>query len=201
MSRYRGKHNHRQVHPKIYVFFHTERHELEYFRTYKDYLGSHLLVPKKKVEGDPCKLIDSLIKWKKENINEEDGDMLWFVFDVDDFYCDKLVEAIKEANKNGIKIAFSNECFELWLLLHFQKPSGAISRDDFESKIRENVKGFKKGQNVFDLIIKNQDKAIENAKQLLNCSYEEINWSKSLSEKGNPSTSIHFLVEFINKNN
>ncbi len=201
MSKYRKKHNHRQVHPKIYVFFHTEKHELEYFKSYKNYLGSHLLVPKKKLEGDPCKLIDFLVDWKKKNINKKDSDMLWFVFDVDDFYCDKLVKNIKKANKNGIKIAFSNECFELWILLHFQKPSGAILRKDLEGKIKESIKNFKKGQNVFNSIINSQTKAIKNAKQLLNCSYREINWNEILSKKGNPSTSIHFLVEIINKNN
>jgi hypothetical protein len=47
------------------------------------------------------------------------ADEVWCVFDVDEH--PKLAEARDQANANGIQLAVSNPCFELWLLLHFQE--------------------------------------------------------------------------------
>lgn len=198
MTRYRGINKHRKVHPKIYVFSHTQKTELEYFQEYKNYLKSHLLIPSKKIFGDPAKLLNYLITWKAKNVNYLDGDEVWAVFDIDDFYSTDLLKSIEKVHKSGIKIAFSNECFELWILLHFLKPSTPISRKDLLNKIRKNLKSFQKGKNIFNLIINKQSIAIKHAQQLLKTPYDKINWEKALSKDGNPSTSLHLLAEHIN---
>ncbi|MFE0691061.1 RloB family protein [Streptomyces xiamenensis] len=46
----------------------------------------------------------------------EDFDQVWCVFDVDDY--SDIHQAVKKAGDLGIKLAVSNPCFELWLLLH-----------------------------------------------------------------------------------
>lgn len=43
----------------------------------------------------------------------------WIVFDKDDYQ--DFDEAIEFAGKNGFEVAYSNQAFELWFLLHFKK--------------------------------------------------------------------------------
>ena len=45
-------------------------------------------------------------------------DEVWCIFDIDSH--PKVKDAIKMALDNGLRVAVSNECFELWLLLHFR---------------------------------------------------------------------------------
>lgn len=207
MSIYRGKKQHRPAHPKIYVWSHTKKAEIEYFQDFKNHLQTSLLMPQKNILWTPQQLIEEIIKWKTINIHEDDGDQVWCIFDIDDFYKkekDNLMTAVQNAIKNNIKIAYTNECFELWILLHFQKPTSAIIRGvSIEKKINTNFKKYKlgrfiKNQKVFDALLPFQNIAIRNAKSILP-EYNRINWNKMMSEKGNPSTSVHFLVGEINK--
>jgi hypothetical protein len=207
MARYRGKKQHRLAHPKIFVWSHTKKAEIEYFQDFKNYLSTPLLMPEKEICWTPQELISKVIKWKNKEINEKDNDQVWCIFDVDDFYKNDsggLLQAIKEARKNNIKIAYANKCFELWILLHFEKPTNAISRADLEKKIKrlfkkEQLGNFTKNQKVFKILLPFQSKAVENAKNSGYRKYEKIIWNKALGETGNPSTSIHFLIEEINK--
>lgn len=206
MGKYRGKNMHRKSHPKIYVWSHTEKAEIEYFQSCKNHFKMHLLMPKKYLCWEPWKLINKAIAWKQEEkISDIDGDQVWCVFDVDDFYKNnqkRIINAVKEAGKYNIKIAYSNECFELWILLHFAKQIVAIERRNIAPKINQYFKKnklgkFEKNQNVFQILLPHQSKAIENAKKILP-KYEKINWENMLSVNGNPSTTIHFLIEEIN---
>lgn len=207
MARHRGKRQYRKAHPKIFVWSHTKKAEIEYFQDFKNHLKTPLLMPQKEICWTPQELLEKVIEWKKKEIYEEDEDQVWCVFDVDDFYKnskDKLLGAIKRAVENDIKIAYINECFELWILLHFERPTTPIRRgNDIEKKIQQafkknGLKKFKKNQKVFDILLPFQDQAGKNAEKLLS-KYQRIDWNEKLSDKGNPSTSIHFLVEEINR--
>ena len=54
----------------------------------------------------------------------------------DNFY---FTNAIKSATDCGLKVAWSNDAFELWVLLHFEKvPTGiAIYHDDINTRLTE----------------------------------------------------------------
>ena len=206
MAKYRVKKQYRKVHPKIFVWSHTQKAEIEYFQDFKNHLRSPLLMPKKKICGTPQELLVKVIQWKNENICEEDSDQVWCIFDVDDFYKNskaELIKAVKNAKKYNIKIAYANQCFELWILLHFLKPTSAISRGkNIEEKIQKEFRKhgfgeFKKNQKVFNVLLQFISAAVKNAKSILP-EYNVIDWNETLSEKGNPSTSIHFLVDEIN---
>jgi hypothetical protein len=119
---------------------------------------------------------------EKEEITDEDGDQVWCIFDVDDFYKNnpkELIKAIKIAKDNNIKIAYTNECFELWILLHFEQPVVAISRgSSIEKKIQTAFKKyglgvFKKNQRVFKTLLPYQSQAIKNAKKILSDDYKK----------------------------
>ena len=206
MARYRGKKQHRPAHPKIFVWSHTKKAEIEYFQDFKNYLKTPLLVAKKNVCWKPQELLEYVVAWKQNNIDEKDDDQVWCVFDVDDFYkndTNELLLAIKKARKHNVKIAYANECFEHWILFHFEKISTKIKRGkDIEKRInkvfKKNKLGiFEKNKKIFNILLPFQEQAIKNAKDILLADYEKINWVNVLSDTGNPSTSIYLLVEEI----
>ncbi len=206
MIRYRGKNQHREVHPKIFVWSHTEKAEIEYFQEFKNHLETPLLMPKKEICWTPQELLGKIVEWKKAEVCEDDGDQVWCIFDVDDFYKNDskgLLAAVKKAINHNIKIAYANECFELWILLHFEKPNCQVCKGkDIENRIVEAFKKnklgkFQKNKKIFQILFPFQGQAIKNARSIVS-DYRKIDWQNKLSTKGNPSTSIHLLIEEIN---
>lgn len=79
--------------------------------------------------GDPRSLADAAIEVRNErrrqarkkelSINQlEDFDEIWIVFDTDVLNAEKRSDGIAYARSKGIQIAYSEPCFEYWLLLH-----------------------------------------------------------------------------------
>lgn len=70
-------------------------------------------------------------------------DQIWCVFDKDDFLDNDFNAAIKIAEANNIGVAYSNQSFEYWLILHFNDhQGGGMHRDDYNDKINELLKPF-----------------------------------------------------------
>ena len=70
-----------------------------------------------------------------EDRNQLPFDRTWVVFDEDgnaDFN-----QAIKDATRKGLKVAWSNEAFELWYLLHFIFLDTGITRKAYIEKLNE----------------------------------------------------------------
>ena len=53
-------------------------------------------------------------------------DQCWVVFDKDDFPAKDFNQAITLARKNGFRVAYSNQAFEYWFLLHFNLYRGPL---------------------------------------------------------------------------
>ena len=51
-----------------------------------------------------------------------------------------LSEAIKQARETEIRLAVSNPCFELWLILHFQDHGGWLENNDAR-RLRRQLDG------------------------------------------------------------
>lgn len=68
---------------------------------------------------------------RRRAIDEEaEIDEFWCVFDVEwPRNHPGLTDAIEQARQNGIWLAISNPCFELWLVLHFQDQSAWLDND------------------------------------------------------------------------
>lgn len=62
----------------------------------------------------------------------------WVVFDKDDF--DDFDEAVRNAQTCGYGLAMSNECFELWYLLHFRDvlPTERLTRQTIFCELRQH---------------------------------------------------------------
>ncbi len=211
-KRFQRKLDKRKQYSFIYIFTEGTKTEPIYFEFKKKQIEKELrqkrikVVINKGYKGgyNTKSLIDLAINFKEENKINLTIDECWVVFDKDDFVKD-FDNAINKAKTNGLKAAYSNEAFELWFLLHFSFMSSAINRDNYNKKITENYKKetkdkkyiYHKSKAVLPLInlIKNREEyAIKNAKKLLKQFKDETSFIKK-----NPSTTIHLLVEKLNK--
>ena len=163
----------------------------------------------------------------------KEGNQVWCVFDRDSEETAQkqkrgnilFDESIKTAESNGIRLAWSNDAFELWILLHFE----TVDLDDPEYKNRQkyydrltdifknlpnpnedlvqvlryggySYKGNLKSENNFRNIvraeiIKNTKIAIERAKEL-ESKYAPFRISE---HEKSPFTLVHYLVEELLK--
>lgn len=117
--------------------------------------------------------------------------------------------ALVRAKRLKIEVAYSNDAFELWYLLHFNYLDGAISRDDLLTKVieklralnvskfaqldRDTIKQADVTKHIFEELQTLQNTAIDNAKRLMSFHGEGHN-----PENDNPSTTVHKLVELLN---
>ena len=110
------------------VFCEGERTEPEYLDALKrqpsvrDVAAVDLRVETGQGGSVPRTLVALATDARSRAIDEEaEIDEFWCVFDVEwPKNHPGLEEAVQQARVNGIKLAVSNPCFELWLILHFQ---------------------------------------------------------------------------------
>ncbi len=115
-------------------------------------------------------------------------DAVWCVFDIDEH--PMILEAREQARANGIEVAISNPCFELWIYLHFMDQRAHIHRHKVQSNCRGVLPEYEKRINYDDLRVKRQT-AIGRARDL-------DKWQKDRGKEGaNPSTGVYRLVEAI----
>jgi len=212
-KRFKRKVKRRKEYSFIYIFTEGKKTEPIYFNFKKKQIEKILRQKRIKIEinknykggYNTTSLVDLAIDFKNKNKEFDlELDECWVVFDKDDFN-KNFNSAINKAIKNEINVAYSNEAFELWFLLHFSFMSSAIKRKDYNKKIEENYKKETKNKKykydkisgvlpLIDLIKDREKNAIINAKKLLKQFKNETSFVKK-----NPSTTVHLLVERLNK--
>lgn len=125
-------------------------------------------------------------------------DQCWVVFDKDDFPAHDFNQAIQLAEKNGIHVAYSNQAFEYWFLLHYNLYTGPIHRNQYKDMLTKltrlqynKTEGF--GAVMYNLLLSRQKQAIKNADTVL----AEISHGNPAEEES--STTVHKLVIELNK--
>lgn len=115
------------------------------------------------------------------------------VFDKDSFKNNNFNNAIHRAHKKGYITIWSNECIELWFLLHFNYLDTNIPRDKYFEKLSD-IFGtkYEKSDNHFDMLNteENLKKAVKNAKKLY-CQFED---EPSFAKRA-PCTTVFTLIE------
>lgn len=100
----------------------------------------------------------------------EEGDELWMVIDVDRWGDVKLNSISAECAEKGYKLAISNPCFELWLILHFDDlaSSGTIfcNNKELVARLKEILGCYNKSKLNFDDFASRIKTAIENSKKM-----------------------------------
>lgn len=158
-------------------------------------------VPLLKVEGTGFNTI-SLVEKTQELVRSSklEFENVYCVFDRDSFSKDDFNSAIQKCIKLNFIPLWSNECFELWFLLHFCAINSALSRGMIYDKLdrifkekRINKEGYEKNnENIYNILVKygDQSKAIANAKAL-DCCLD----SKYADQ--NPLTKVYLLIESL----
>jgi hypothetical protein len=175
---------------KIFIVCEGEKTEPNYFRRFR--------VSRNVVEVDvqglgkkPSKLVNSA----KELKEQEEYDQVWCVFDRDSWTPEDFNNAIQSANNQGFNVAYSNEAFELWYVLHFEFLNTGIPQCDYLQKLNLLLiqKYKKNSETIYDELFDKQPVAIRNATNLLK------QYAPHIPSKDNPSTTVHLLVQELNK--
>ncbi len=140
---------------------------------------------------DPKKLTRAAID--RKTMSDADGtpyDQIWCVFDRDDWPVTLFNQAFEDARNNGIEVAYSNEAFELWYLLHFNYYDTACSRTDYKRRLSTLLgKTYQKNDpGMYSVLGARQQTAIRNADRLLS------QYNPPHPADDNPSTTVHRLV-------
>lgn len=142
----------------------------------------------------------SLIEYGEEYLKDhkDEFDEIWFVFDKDSFSDRNFNEAIRYCEKRkhqGYHAAYSNEAFELWYLLHFERVKKGVSRSQYGEMLTKRLKEpYKKNSTtMYDDLLELQPLALINAAEI----YDKADLSSPA--KIDPLTSVHLLVEALNK--
>lgn len=179
---------------RILIVCEGKKTEPNYFRSFR--ITSAVI--KIKALGKNTKELVTIAKRFQEQAikNKERFDQVWCVFDRDSFKKSDFIDALSLAAENQMQVAYSNEAFEIWYLLHFSYFSSGVSRKDYGKKLSKSLgKAYRKNSTtMYDDLLSLQSKAIKSAKKLL-LSYDPHN-----PEADNPCTTVFKLVEELNKN-
>ena len=92
--------------------------------------------------GEGCNTT-SLVSRAIKHAAKKKYEQVWCVFDKDDFPAKDFNDAITIARANGCGVAYSNQAFEYWILLHFiDHQGGGMHRNDYDSRINELLQPF-----------------------------------------------------------
>jgi hypothetical protein len=182
--------------PAILIVCEGEKTEPNYFKSF------NVNSARVQVVGDGMNtkaLVEETAKIVKEaKKNGKHYDEVWCVFDKDDFPDNDFNTAIDLCGKNGFMVAYSNQSFELWYLLHFIYCDNALSRSDYTKKLSEQIgtQYRKNSKEMFNLLLSKQDQAIKNAKKLV---ADNNRTATASPAKNNPVTTVYLLVERLNQ--
>ena len=166
---------------------------------------------------NPSGVLKDLKEYKgNNNKTYKDFEHKWIVIDRDaervnggghtlEDFNNALQNAKSKQRASNIEVAYSNDSFEFWYLLHFSYRDTAILRDEIIEKLieefkklepqkfarlsKDDIKTGKYTKMIFDILLDKQEQAIKNATTLL----------AHKSAQDNPSTRVHILVDILNK--
>ena len=148
------------------------------------------------------KALAKIIDFAAEQRNKDERFRnIWLVFDRDEVKnFDKLIEVAK---KNKMNIAWSNPCFEIWLMSYFKNleniPNSKKCCETFEKVFQENTnKKYKKSEEkIYNILCENgnENSAIKRSRE----KYHQVRKEYSKPSKMIGCTTVYKLVEELKK--
>lgn len=176
--------------------------EPAYFEAIRDIINSRY---REKIQldisGEGDNTVNLFQKAKQRAADSPNGYRhVWVVYDIDDFpveHVDRVVGLCREnsTEETEYHAVWSNQCIELWYLLHFSFMQSDLHRMEYWPKLTEWLVGigageYKKGRkDMYQILRPFMDAAIANAKRL-----DTMNAGKPPS-KAAPGTKVYELVE------
>jgi hypothetical protein len=166
--------------------------EPNYFRSFR--ISTRPKVVSIEVKGigkNPTAVVGEAIKLRTQGEYEQ----VWCVFDCDEFSEADITTALQTAERENIQVAYSNEGFEVWYLLHFNYYNTPLSRKSYAAKLSKLL-GFvyrKNHPSLYEVLRAKQPNAITHARRLLN------EYQPHTPYKNNPCTTVFRLVEKLNE--
>lgn len=179
----------KEVKPRILVVCEGKKTEPNYFKGFK--------VSTVDLVIEPAGAVHVSVVERAIELVAQDGDYeeVWCVFDRDKHITNPqdtalFNSALEKASASGVRVAYSNDAFELWYLLHFNYVDSQILRADYVAKLRDILGTYKKNDpNMYGKLEDKMETAIRNAKKL----YDECD--KTDPANADPSTTVFMLVE------
>ncbi|GGM17757.1 RloB family protein [Dactylosporangium sucinum] len=142
----------------------------------------------------PLTLVRMAVEARKRSIAEEgEIDEFWCVYDVEwPTHHPGLAQAADLAARNGINLAVSNPCFELWLALHFRDHGGFLDNAEARRLRRAHDGQADKGLDGAVYMPRRHD-AARRAGALER--FHEQNGSRCPDD--NPSSGMHRLIAAV----
>lgn len=155
-----------------------------------------------KVEGKGDNTLNLFEKARESASGPNDYKHVWIVYDTDDFPADHInrtAELCKKTEEDTTQFhaIWSNQCIELWFLLHFGFYHSDIHRCEYWPKLTEWLSYIGKGEykknraDMYSVLRPYLNDAIENAKKL-----EKLNEGKTPSASA-PGTKVYELIEIL----
>lgn len=161
--------------------------EREYFEALRqEYRAAAVKVLHQRNKTAPSQVVAHL------DTQSKPGAECWAAFDRDEHVC--FDRAFKEATRKGRRVAWSNPCFELWAILHFQDQSAEIRCDALQRELPTHLAGYdhRKGARLDLAKMKHAlGKARTRAFRL------NARTSEARGCAANPSTTVWMLVDAI----
>ena len=184
----------RKLRPRFLIICEGTVTEPNYFKSFR--------VPTNVIQIDviglgrnPSQVVKKAQELKTQKGYEEELDQVWCVFDRDNWTDQDFNKAIQDASNAGFSIAYSNEAFELWYVLHFCYLNTGVNRQQYQNQL-DRYLGCpyqKNSDNMYEKLLDRQNQALKNADKLLK-TYLQKNPATE-----NPSTTVHLLVKELNK--
>jgi hypothetical protein len=181
---------------RIVVFCEGEVTEATYLEELGRLYRSHRIEvhPKPNGRNAPINLVLAAKAARAKSV--ENDDEFWAVFDRDQHH--GIPEAFQIAKDSGVKIAFSNPCFEMWLLVHFQAQTAHIARNALPKMLRKFMHGYEKEPDT-KLLFADGYALFEQAKKRAHSLWVQHERDRKLPIDQNPGSTAFRLVDAIRR--
>ena len=186
--------NQRDTYPRFLIVCEGTKTEPNYFEHIRSgFKRGAVNINIYKFGGSGLPLIKAAMK-QADNVSYT---QVWCVFDRDNLSSKVFTTMYQQATKYGFNVAYSNPCFEVWYLLHFERCFARqwLDCDTCMDKLQQySGQPYSKTSSRFPSLLDPQrDQAITRATDLLD------GYSTPDPFNDNPSTTVHFLINEIKR--
>ena len=162
---------------------------------YKDFVKKDRVV----IEGTGRNTQD-LLRFARKTVESKypNCQIAYLMYDKDDFPSDNFdntqFSAEKRKDNREYRVAWSNECIELWFVLHFQDLESNVHRSQYREILKGHFPYEKNLEDLYDLLCDKTPSAIKRSREL----YESYEPDTPPSKRA-PATRVHELVEYLSE--